>query len=114
RRHTHPAATRTAGCAQIVGAVFWSFFGIRRKAAGERDMVTIKPFHVIIAGLLGAAIFVFVLIVLVSVITNTAYREGAWPRSSRRCGSRCWLRLRRSHAAPPRLRSTKARRTAST
>jgi hypothetical protein len=64
------AADRNAGFAQIVGAVFWSFFGIRRKAAGERDMVTIKPFHVIIAGLLGAAIFVFVLIVLVSVITH--------------------------------------------
>lgn len=63
-----PAAHRKV--AQIVGAVFWSFFGIRRKAAGERDMVTIKPLHVIIAGLLGAAIFVFVLIVLVSIITH--------------------------------------------
>ena len=65
-----PAADRNAGFAQVIGAVFWSFFGIRRKAAGERDMVTIKPHHVIVAGLLGAAIFVFVLIALVSVITH--------------------------------------------
>ena len=65
-----PGASREAGFMQVIGAVFWSFFGVRRKAAGERDMVTIKPFHVIIAGLLGAAIFVFVLIVLVSVITH--------------------------------------------
>jgi hypothetical protein len=65
-----PATHRNAGFAQVVGAVFWSFFGIRRKAAGERDMVTIKPLHVIIAGLLGAAIFVFALIVLVNIITH--------------------------------------------
>ena len=65
-----PAAHRNAGFAQIVGAIFWSFFGIRRKAAGERDMVTIKPLHVIIAGLLGAAVFVFVLVVLVTIITH--------------------------------------------
>jgi hypothetical protein len=65
-----PAAHRKAGFAQIVGAVFWSFFGIRHKAAGERDMVTIKPLHVIVAGLLDAAVFVFVLIVLVNIITH--------------------------------------------
>ena len=55
---------------QVVGAVFWSFFGIRRKAAGERDTVTIKPLHVVIAGILGAAIFVGILIALVTVITR--------------------------------------------
>lgn len=65
-----PAPHRSAGFAQVVGAVFWSFFGIRRKSAGERDMVTIKLHHVVIAGLLGAAIFVFVLIVLVRIITQ--------------------------------------------
>jgi hypothetical protein len=53
-----------------MGAVFFSFLGIRRKASGERDMVTIKPVHVIIAGLLGAAIFVAALIVLVTMITR--------------------------------------------
>jgi hypothetical protein len=55
---------------QVIAAVFWSFFGIRRKAAGERDMVTIKLVHVIIAGLLGAAIFVGVLIALVTFVTR--------------------------------------------
>jgi hypothetical protein len=63
-------ANRTAGFAQVIGAVFWSFFGIRRRAAGERDMLTIKPLHVIVAGLLGAAILVFVLIVVVKIITH--------------------------------------------
>lgn len=62
--------TRQAGFLQVVGAVFWSFFGIRRKAAGERDMVTIKLGHVVVAGVLGAAVFVGVLIVLVRFITR--------------------------------------------
>lgn len=67
----HPSGPgRTAGFAQVIAAVFWSFFGIRRRAAGERDMVTIKLLHVVVAGVLGAAIFVAVLIALVTLITR--------------------------------------------
>ena len=65
-----PDANREAGFLQVIVAVFWSFFGVRRRAAGERDMVTIKLLHVVVAGLLGAALFVFVLIVLVTIITR--------------------------------------------
>ena len=65
-----PGTKRAAGFIQVIGAVFWSFFGVRRKAAGERDMVTIKPLHVVVAGLLGAAIFIFVLIALVTIVTR--------------------------------------------
>ena len=68
RRETPPPA----GFLRVMVAVFFSFLGIRRKASGERDMVTIKPVHVIVAGLLGAAIFVAVLIVLVTMITRKA------------------------------------------
>jgi hypothetical protein len=63
-------APRAAAFLQVLGAVFWSFFGIRKRAAGERDMVTIKPLHVIIAGLLGAAALVATLVVLVTIITR--------------------------------------------
>ena len=56
----------------MLGAVFSSFLGIRRKASGERDMVTIKPVHVIVAGVLGAAVFVALLVLLVTVITRKA------------------------------------------
>ena len=59
-----------AGFLRVLGAVFSSFLGIRRKASGERDMVTIKPVHVIIAGVLGAAIFVAILVTLVTMITH--------------------------------------------
>jgi len=61
---------REAGFLQVLGAVFSSFLGIRKKAAGERDMVTIKPLHVIVAGLLGAALLVAVLITVVTFVTR--------------------------------------------
>jgi hypothetical protein len=55
---------------QVLGAVFSSFLGIRKKASGERDTVTIKPQHVIFAGILCAVLFVLVLVVLVRFITR--------------------------------------------
>lgn len=65
------ADPRPAGFLQVLGAVFSSFLGIRKKAAGERDMVSIKPLHVILAGLLGAAVLVATLVLLVSYITRS-------------------------------------------
>lgn len=61
---------RSAGFLQVLGAVFWSFLGIRKRAAGERDMVTIKPLHVILAGALLAAVMVAVVLLLVTAITR--------------------------------------------
>jgi hypothetical protein len=65
-----PEHAPAAGFLRVLGAVFSSFLGIRRKASGERDMVTIKPVHVVIAGVLGAAIFVAILVTLVTMITH--------------------------------------------
>ena len=64
-----PNAPR-ASFLRVFAAVFSSFLGIRKKAAGERDAVSIKPLHVILAGLLGAAILVVALLVLVRLITH--------------------------------------------
>jgi DUF2970 family protein len=61
---------RTAGFLQVLGAVFSSFFGVRKRASGERDIVSIKPVHIIVAGVLGAAILVAVLATLVHFITR--------------------------------------------
>jgi hypothetical protein len=68
--HPEDAATaaRPAGFLQVLGAVLSSFAGIRKKAAGERDMVRIRPLHVIVAGLLGAAAIVGTLVLLVTYI----------------------------------------------
>ncbi len=59
-------ATRRKGSfLQTVKAVAWSFFGVRRGDDYERDVTQLNPVHVIIAGVLGAAIFVVSLIFLV-------------------------------------------------
>ena len=61
---------RPAGFLRVLGAVFWSFLGIRKRASGERDMVTIKPLHVILAGVLLAAVMVATVLALVTAITH--------------------------------------------
>jgi hypothetical protein len=53
---------------QVAKAVFWSFLGIRRRAAYEKDAVSLKPAQVIVAGLIGAVILVISLITLVRFI----------------------------------------------
>lgn len=61
---------RKAAPLQVAKAVFWSFFGIRKRADYEKDAVTITPAQVIVAGLIGAALFVLGLITLVRFIAG--------------------------------------------
>ena len=61
---------RKATPLEVAKAVLGSFLGIRKRAAHERDAVTIKPAQVIVAGIIGAAIFVLGLILLVRFITG--------------------------------------------
>ena len=51
-------------------AVFWSFFGVRKKSDYERDAAQLNPVHVIIAGVIGAALFAMVLIVIVRTVVG--------------------------------------------
>ncbi|MCZ8236541.1 MAG: DUF2970 domain-containing protein [Inhella sp.] len=51
---------------QTVRAVAWSFFGVRKGAEHERDMARLNPLHVILAGIIGAVLFVLALVVLVN------------------------------------------------
>lgn len=67
-----PEATpRAAGFLRVLGAVLSSFLGIRKRAAGEHDMLTIRPLQVILAAVLAAAILVAAVLVLVNIITRT-------------------------------------------
>ena len=66
---SEPQQPRKAGPLQVAQAVFWSFLGIRKSAAHERDAVTITPVQAIIAGVIGAALFVLSLVALVRWIT---------------------------------------------
>jgi hypothetical protein len=61
------ASERKASFGATMKAVFWSFFGIRKRKDYEQDSANLNPVHVIIAGLIGAALFIGVLVVLVKV-----------------------------------------------
>lgn len=70
---TDPAPpVRQATLMEIIGAVFWSFFGVRKGEAMRRDTVTIKPHQIIIVGILAAAVLVAGLLILVRVIISHA------------------------------------------
>ena len=55
---------------QVARAVFWSFFGIRKRADYENDAVTLTLLQVVVAGIIGAVIFVLSLVMLVRYITR--------------------------------------------
>jgi len=64
------ATKRRASFAQTMKAVFWSFFGVRKGRDHDRDMAQLNPVHVIIAGLLATALFIFVLLMIVRVVVS--------------------------------------------
>ncbi len=51
-------------------AVAWSFLGIRRGADYQNDVSKLNPIHVIAAGLISAALFVAVLVVVVRWVAS--------------------------------------------
>lgn len=59
------AVKRRGSFLMTMKAVAWSFFGVRKSGDYEKDVEQLNPVHLIIAGVLGAALFVIVLVVLV-------------------------------------------------
>lgn len=48
-------------------AVFWSFFGVRRRRDYDADAQSLTPKQVVIAGLIGAMVFVAAMLLLVTL-----------------------------------------------
>jgi hypothetical protein len=65
-----PDARKKASAGQVAKAVFWSFFGVRRSRDHDRDAVSITPLQVVVAGVIGAAVFVVCLIIIVQMVTR--------------------------------------------
>jgi hypothetical protein len=65
------AARRKGSFLGSMRAVAWSFFGIRRSSGLEHDANRLNPVHVVIAGLVGAAIFVIALVLLVRWVVGS-------------------------------------------
>ncbi len=61
---------RKATVAQVAGAVFWSFLGIRKRRDYDADAASISATQAIIAGIIGALVLVVALVVLVRFITR--------------------------------------------
>jgi hypothetical protein len=54
-------------------AVAWSFFGVRKGSDYEKDVSQLNPVHVIIAAVIGVALFIGALLLLVNwVLTSGA------------------------------------------
>ena len=65
------AAARKGSFSQTLRAVGWSFFGVRRSADYAQDVAKLNPVHVIIAGVIGAAVFVLALVLLVQWVVGS-------------------------------------------
>jgi hypothetical protein len=61
---------RRAGFLQTMRAVLWSFFGVRKRAGYEEDAAQLNPVHVIVAGIIAAALFVLVLLAVVRMVVS--------------------------------------------
>lgn len=64
------ASQRKASFGSTMKAVFWSFFGVRKKSDYESDSQQLNPLHVIIAGLIGAIIFIGTLLLIVKSVVG--------------------------------------------
>ena len=65
------AVARKGSFGQTMKAVAWSFFGVRRSAEYERDVSRLNPVHVVIAGVVGGALFVLALVLLVNWVIGS-------------------------------------------
>lgn len=61
---------RKASPLQVARAVLSAFFGVRKR--GDHDAVRLTPVQVVIAGLIGAGLFVTTLLLLVRFILSRA------------------------------------------
>ena len=65
------AVRRKGSLGRTLLAVVWSFFGVRKSKDLERDVGELNPLHLVIAGVVVAALFVGALIALVNWVIKS-------------------------------------------
>ena len=55
---------------QSMKAVMWGFLGVRKKAGLQEDVASLSFVHIIIAGVIGALIFMGVLLLIVKAVVS--------------------------------------------
>jgi hypothetical protein len=59
---------KTASFGATMKAVFWSFFGVRKRRDYEHDSANLNPVHVIVGALIGVAVFIGILVFVVRMV----------------------------------------------
>jgi hypothetical protein len=70
------ATERPMSFGRTVKAVAWSFLGIRKRAGYEQDVQKLNPVHVIVAGIIGAILFILALLALVRWVVGSGVAGG--------------------------------------
>ena len=65
------AVRRKGSLGRTLLAVVWSFFGVRKSKDLERDVSELNPLHLVVAGVVVAALFVGALIALVNWVIKS-------------------------------------------
>ncbi len=65
------AVRRDGSVWKTAQAVAWSFFGVRRAKDYESDVQNLNPVHVVIAGIMGALLFIAALVLLVQWVIGS-------------------------------------------
>jgi hypothetical protein len=68
---TDRPTARKGSLGQTFKAVAWSFFGVRRSKDYANDVERLNPVHVVIAGIVGALIFIGCLVLLVRWVVGS-------------------------------------------
>ena len=55
---------------QSMKAVMWGFLGVRKKSGLQEDVATLSFVHIIVAGVLGAIIFMAILLLIVKAVVS--------------------------------------------
>jgi Protein of unknown function (DUF2970) len=55
---------------QSMIAVLWAFFGVRKKSGLQEDVASLSFVQIVIAGVLGALIFMAILLLIVKAVVS--------------------------------------------
>ena len=61
-------AMKQASFLDVIKTIAFGALGVRRRADHERETVRIKPLHIIIAGVVAAALFILTLVAIVHFV----------------------------------------------
>jgi len=72
QEESNPVSRRKMNFFQTMSAVLWSFVGLRSGSDYRKDAERLNPVHVVIAGVILAAVFVLVLLMIVRAVVGSA------------------------------------------